>query len=143
MPFYLRKVQLVSSQQLSACHPIPSLRGAAVHLERALPEELPELCLSGLAELHVSTEYDHGVRVYVSTLRARVVHGRVVAPGSSLILTDTQGKQYLMGLPWRTAVQVGMDVDVPSQPSESIRDVLVATLRDLYPPLEILNPIGH
>ena len=56
-----------------------------------------------------------------------------------MILTDTQGKQYLMGLPWRTAVQIGMDVDVPSQPSESIRDVLVATLRDLYPPLEILK----
>ena len=143
MPSYLRKVQLISSQQLSSCHPVPSLRGAEVHLERALPEELPELCLSGLAELHVSTEYDHGVRVYVSTLRARLVHGRVVAPGSSLVLTDTQGKQYLMGLPWRTAVQIGMDVDVPSQPSESIRDVLVATLRDLYPPLAIINPIGH
>lgn len=143
MPFYLRKVQLISSQQLSSCHPVPSLRGAAVHLEQALPEELPELCLSGLAQLHVSTEYDHGVRVYVSTLRARLVHRRVVAPGSSLVLTDTQGKQYLMGLPWRTAVQIGMDVDVPSQPSESIRDVLAATLRDLYPPLEILNPIGH
>lgn len=139
MPSYLRKVQLISSQQLSSCHPIPSLRGAAVHLEHALPEELPELCLSGLAELHVSTEYDHGVRVYVSTLRARVVHRRVVAPGSSLVLTDTAGKQYLMGLPWRTAVQVGMDVDVPSQPSESIRDVLTATLRDLYPPLEITS----
>lgn len=143
MPSYLRKVQLISSQQLSSCHPVPSLRGAEVHLEHTLPEELPELCLSGLAELHVSTEYDHGVRVYVSTLRARLVHRRVVAPGSSLILTDTQGKQYLMGLPWRTAVQIGMDVDVPSQPSESIRDVLTGTLRDLYPPLEILNPIGH
>ena len=141
MPFYLRKVQLISSQQLSACHPIPSLRGAAVCLEQALPEELPELCLSGLAALHVSTEYDHGVRVYVSTLRARVVHGRVVAPGSSLILTDTAGKQYLMGLPWRTAVQVGGEV--PSQASESIREVLVATLKDLYPPLQIMNPIGH
>lgn len=139
MPFYLRKVQLISAQQLSSCHPVPSLRGAAVHLQSALPEELPELCLSGLASLHVSTEYDHGVRVYLSTLRARLVHGRVVAPGSSLILTDTQGKQYLMGLPWRTAVQIGMDVDVPSQPSESIRDVLVATLRDLYPPLEITS----
>lgn len=139
MPSYLRKVQLISSQQLSSCHPVPSLRGAAVHLQSALPESLPELCLSGLAELHVSTEYDHGVRVYVSTLRARLVHRRVVPPGSSLILTDTAGKQYLLGLPWRTAVQVGMDVDVPSQPSESIRDVLVATLRDLYPPLEILK----
>lgn len=139
MPFYLRKVELISSQQLSSCHPVPSLRGAAVHLQSALPEELPELCLSGLAELHVSTEYDHGVRVYVSTLRARVVHRRVVAPGSSLVLTDTAGKQYLLGLPWRTAVQVGMDVDVPSQPSESIRDVLVATLRDLYPPLVLLS----
>lgn len=139
MPSYLRKVQLISAQQLSSCHPVPSLRGAAVHLEHALPEELPELCLSGLAELHVSTEYDHGVRVYVSTLRARLVHRRVVAPGSSLVLTDTQGKQYLMGLPWRTAVQIGMDVDVPSQPSESIRDVLVATLRDLYPPLAITS----
>lgn len=143
MPFYLRKVQLISSQQLSACHPIPSLRGAEVCLEQALPEELPELCLSGLAALHVSTEYDHGVRVYVSTLRARVVHGRVVAPGSSLLLTDTAGKQYLLGLPWRTAVQVGVEVEVPSQPSESIREVLVATLKDLYPPLEIMNPIGH
>ncbi len=143
MPSYLRKVQLVSSQQLSSCHPIPSLHRHEVSLQSALPEELPELCLSGLAELHVNTEYDHGVRVYVSTLRARLVHGRVVAPGSSLVLTDTQGKQYLMGLPWRTAVQIGMDVDVPSQPSDSIRDVLVATLRDLYPPLEILNTIGH
>lgn len=143
MPFYLRKVELISSQQLSSCHPVPSLHRHEVSLQSALPEELPELCLSGLAELHVSTEYDHGVRVYVSTLRARVVHRRVVAPGSSLVLTDTAGKQYLMGLPWRTAVQVGMDVDVPSQPSESIRDVLTATLRDLYPPLEILNPIGH
>lgn len=139
MPSYLRKVQLVSSQQLSSCHPIPSLHRHEVSLQSALPESLPELCLSGLAELHVSTEYDHGVRVYVSTLRARLVHGRVVAPGSSLILTDTQGKQYLMGLPWRTAVQIGMDVDVPSQPSESIRDVLVATLRDLYPPLVLLS----
>nr|DAW78617.1 MAG TPA: hypothetical protein [Caudoviricetes sp.] len=139
MPSYLRKVQLISSQQLSSCHPIPSLHRHAVSLQRALPESLPELCLSGLAELHVSTEYDHGVRVYVSTLRARVVHRRVVAPGSSLVLTDTAGKQYLMGLPWRTAVQVGMDVDVPSQPSESIRDVLVATLRDLYPPLAITS----
>ena len=143
MPSYLRKVQLISSQQLSSCHPVPSLHRHEVSLQSALPESLPELCLSGLAELHVSTEYDHGVRVYVSTLRARVVHRRVVALGSSLVLTDTQGKQYLMGLPWRTAVQIGMDVDVPSQPSESIRDVLVATLRDLYPPLEILNPIGH
>ncbi len=143
MPSYLRKVQLVSSQQLSSCHPVPSLHRHEVSLQSALPEELPELCLSGLAELHVSTEYDHGVRVYLSTLRARLVHRRVVAPGSSLVLTDTQGKQYLMGLPWRTAVQVGMDVDVPSQPSESIREVLVASLKDLYPPLEILNPIGH
>ena len=143
MPSYLRKVQLISSQQLSSCHPVPSLHRHAVSLQSALPEDLPELCLSGLAELHVSTEYDHGVRVYVSTLRARLVDRRVVAPGSSLVLTDTAGKQYLMGLPWRTAVQVGMDVDVPSQPSESIRDVLVATLRDLYPPLAILNPIGH
>lgn len=139
MPFYLRKVQLISSQQLSSCHPVPSLRGAAVHLQSALPEELPELCLSGLAQLHVSTEYDHGVRVYVSALRARVVHGRVVAPGSSLILTDTAGKQYLLGLPWRTAVQVGVEVEVPSQASESIREVLVATLKDLYPPLEITS----
>lgn len=139
MPSYLRKVQLISSQQLSSCHPIPSLHHHEVILQSALPESLPELCLSGLAELHVSTEYDHGVRVYVSTLRARLVHGRVVAPGSSLVLTDTQGKQYLLGLPWRTAVQVGMDVDVPSHPSESIRDVLVATLRDLYPPLAILK----
>ena len=139
MPSYLRKVQLISPQQLSSCHPIPSLHRHAVSLQSALPESLPELCLSGLAELHVSTEYDHDVRVYVSTLRARVVHRRVVAPGSSLVLTDTAGKQYLMGLPWRTAVQVGMDVDVPSQPSESIREVLVATLRDLYPPLEITS----
>ena len=139
MPSYLRKVQLISSQQLSSCHPVPSLHRHEVSLQSALPEELPELCLSGLAELHVSTEYDHGVRVYVSTLRARVVHRRVVAPGSSLVLTDTAGKQYLMGLPWRTAVQVGMDVDVPSQPSESIRDVLTATLRDLYPPLAITS----
>lgn len=139
MPSYLRKVQLVSSQQLSSCHPVPSLHRHEVSLQSALPEDLPELCLSGLAELHVSTEYDHGVRVYVSTLRARVVHGRVVASGSSLVLTDTAGKQYLMGLPWRTAVQVGMDVDVPSQPSESIREVLVATLRDLYPPLVLLS----
>ena len=139
MPSYLRKVQLVSSQQLSSCHPVPSLHRHEVSLQSALPESLPELCLSGLAELHVSTEYDHGVRVFLSTLRARLVHGRVVAPGSSLVLTDTQGKQYLMGLPWRTAVQVGMDVDVPSQPSDSIRDVLVATLRDLYPPLVLLS----
>ena len=139
MPSYLRKVQLVSSQQLSSCHPVPSLHRHEVSLQSALPKSLPELCLSGLAELHVSTEYDHGVRVYLSTLRARLVHRRVVAPGSSLVLTDTQGKQYLMGLPWRTAVQIGMDVDVPSQPSDSIRDVLVATLRDLYPPLEITS----
>lgn len=139
MPSYLRKVQLVSSQQLSSCHPIPSLHRHEVSLQSALPESLPELCLSGLAELHVSTEYDHGVRVYVSTLRARVVHRRVVAPGSSLVLTDTAGKQYLMGLPWRTAVQIGMDVDVPSQPSESIREVLVATLKDLYPPLQLIT----
>jgi hypothetical protein len=38
---------------------------------------------------------------------------------------------------------VGVEVEVPSQASESIREVLVATLKDLYPPLEILNPIGH
>lgn len=139
MPFYLRKVQLISAQQLSSCHPLPSLRGAAVCLEQALPEELPELCLSGLAQLQVSTEYDHGVRVYVSTLRARLVYRRAVAPGSSLVLTDTAGKQYLMGLPWRTAVQVGEEVEVPSQASESIREVLVATLKDLYPPLEIIT----
>lgn len=139
MPSYLRKVQLVSPQQLSSCHPIPSLHRHEVSLQSALPKSLPELCLSGLAELHVSTEYDHGVRVYLSTLRARLVHRRVVAPGSSLVLTDTQGKQYLLGLPWRTAVQIGLDVDVPSQPSDSIRDVLVASLKDLYPPLVLLS----
>ena len=56
-----------------------------------------------------------------------------------LLLEDTNGGLYLLGLPWGPLVRERLELESPERSSESVRDVLEFSWRGLYAPLLVMG----
>lgn len=144
MRSYIKGVRVLSVEELERLNPVPDRTGSRVRflLDGGLRADYGErLCVCGLSGLKVESEIEHGVRSYHSHLRCRVYGGGDVRFGGryGLLLEDTNGGLYLLGLPWGTLVRERLELESPERSSESVRDVLEFSWRGLYAPLLVMG----